>query len=157
MQETLLKRFSILARGKETPPANAIEMAVDLHAILVIGSSGYQKCIRYLWKGWLVQDDSQPANFVPMRHKANTEYWVHFNPDRMRAPRYQNALQIAISFVFLALYTVAINTINKSGELDIIESVLYIFTAGFIFDEITKLWKDRSTLAYFDPTSNSVH
>lgn len=57
LQELLLKRYSILVHGEETEPANAIERAVDLHALRVIGSSGYQKCISYLWKGWLVQDD----------------------------------------------------------------------------------------------------
>lgn len=59
----------------------------------------------------------------------------------MRAPRYQNALQIFISVFYLALYTVAINTINSSGDLDIVEGILYLMTAGFIFDEIGKFWK----------------
>ena len=44
----------------------------------------------------------------------------------MRAPPYQNALEIVISIAFLALYTVAIKTINQSGELDAIESFLYV-------------------------------
>lgn len=46
MQESLLKRYSIVINKQETKPANAIERAVDLHALRVIGSSGYQKCIR---------------------------------------------------------------------------------------------------------------
>ena len=59
----------------------------------------------------------------------------------MRVPQYQNALQIIISLVFLALYTGAINTINPSGDLDVVEALLYLFTLGFIFDEAVKFWK----------------
>ena len=59
----------------------------------------------------------------------------------MRAPVYQNAMQIFFSLLFLALYTVAINTINRSGDLDTVEGVLYVMTAGFVFDEASKLWK----------------
>ena len=141
MQETLLKRFSTISRGQPTKPSNVIERAVDLHALEVTGSSGYQKCIDYLWRGWLVQDDLDPSQFIPFKRKASTNYWDHFDPDRMRTPRYQNALQISISVLYLILYTIAINTINDKGDLDLVESILYIFTAGFIFDEVAKIWK----------------
>lgn len=141
MEHILLKRYSIFVDGEATAPANVIERAVDLHALTVIGSSGYQKCIQHLWKGWLVQDDEDPSRFVHYDQRVNTSYWAHFDPDRMRVPRYQNALQIAISVIFLALYTGAINTINPSGDLDIVEVLLYIFTLGFICDETSKLWK----------------
>ncbi len=141
LQDLLLKRYSILINGEETEPANAIERAVDLHALRVIGSSGYQKCITYLWRGWLVQDDQYPSNFIAWEGKVNTNFWNHFDPDRMRAPRYQNALQIFISVFYLALYTAAINTINSTGDLDVVEGILYLMTAGFIFDEIGKFWK----------------
>lgn len=141
MEHVLLKRYAIFVDGEPTVPANAIERAVDLHALTVIGSSGYQKCIHHLWKGWLVQDDEDPSRFVHYENKTNTSYWSHFDPDRMRVPRYQNALQIAISVIFLGLYTGAINTINPSGDLDVVEVLLYIFTLGFICDETAKLWK----------------
>jgi hypothetical protein len=118
-----------------------IERAVDLHALRVTGSSGYQKCVNYLWRGWLVQDDTDPRNFVDYKKKDNTSYWAHIDPDRMRAPVYQNATQVIFSVIYLALYTGAINTVNPTGDLDIIEIMLYVFSAGFIFDEISKLWK----------------
>lgn len=141
LQDLLLKRYSILINGEETEPANAVERAVDLHALRVIGSSGYQKCIIYLWKGWLIQDDQYPSNFIAWDKKANTNYWKHFDPDRMRVPLYQNAVQIFFSIFYLALYTGAINTINSTGDLDVVEGVLYLMTAGFIFDEVAKFWK----------------
>lgn len=42
MHSVLLKRYSIISDGEATPPVNVIEKAVDLHALRVIGSSGYQ-------------------------------------------------------------------------------------------------------------------
>ncbi|KAH6333474.1 hypothetical protein HBI37_168860 [Parastagonospora nodorum] len=140
-EEVLLKRYSTLVDGEPTPPANAIEKAVDLHAVTVIGSSGYQKCINYLWRGWVVQDDEDPSRFVHFENKTNTSYWAHLDPDRMRVPRYQNWVQIAFSFIYLGLYTGAINTINPTGDLDIVEGLLYIFTVGFVCDEANKFWK----------------
>ena len=141
LEELLLKRYSILIDGQETEPANVIERAVDLHCLRVIGSSGYQKCISYLWRGWLVQDDEDASRFVPYEHKANTRYATHLDPDRMRTPLYQNAVQVFFSVLYLVLYTIAINTINNSGDLDVVEGVLYLMTAGFLFDEVSKLYK----------------
>ncbi len=68
-------------------------------------------------------------------------YWSHFDPDRMRVPLYQNSLQIFFSVIYVAFYTTAINTINPSGDLDVVEGLLYVFTFGFLCDEISKFWK----------------
>ncbi|KAL2852638.1 hypothetical protein BJX68DRAFT_56149 [Aspergillus pseudodeflectus] len=144
----LLKRHSIFVEGEESDPANVIERAVDLHALRIIGSSGYQKCIKYLWNGWLCQQQGNPTNFVPYLERDSTSFRVHFHPDRMRAPIYQNACQILFSLVYLALYTEVINTVNPTGDLDIVEGILYIVTLGFICDEVTKLWKIGTN--YFD-------
>ena len=127
--------------GEDTEPANAVERAVDLHALRVIGSSGYQKCIAWLWRGWLIQDENDPGRFRDYKEKNRVDYWAHFDPDRMRTPQYQNALQISVSVIYLVLYTIAINTINNAGDLDVIEGILYLFTASFIFDEASKFWK----------------
>jgi cation-transporting ATPase 13A1 len=59
----------------------------------------------------------------------------------MRAPVYQNATQIIFSLIYLGLYTGAINTVNPTGDLDLTEVFLYIFTFGFLCDEFSKLWK----------------
>ncbi|PYH97381.1 potassium ion channel Yvc1 [Aspergillus ellipticus CBS 707.79] len=139
--QVLLKRYSIFIDGEETMPANVIERAVDLHALMVIGSSGYQKCIRYLWNGWFCQEEGNPTNFVPYQERDNTSFAVHFHPDRMRAPLYQNICQIFFSLVFLGIYTQVINTVNPTGDLDVMEGILYVMTLAFICDEVTKLWK----------------
>lgn len=141
LKEVLLRRYSVLRGGEETAPTNVVERAVDLHALTVIGSSGYQKCIKYLWRGWIVQDDKDAGNFIFYKERDNTNYWAHFNPDRMRAPIYQNAVHISISFIYLALYTGAVNTVNEDGDIDIVEGILYLMTAGFICDEAAKFWK----------------
>ncbi|KAB5523822.1 cation channel-like protein [Coniochaeta sp. 2T2.1] len=141
LHAVLLKRYSIMIGGRATPPSNVIEKAVDMHALRVIASSGYQKCIKYLWRGWLVQDENDPASFVDYKGKDDISYFAHLDPDRMRAPRYQNAAQMMFSLIYLGLYTVAINTVNPGGDIDVIEALLYIFTLGFIFDEATKFWK----------------
>ncbi|KZZ91583.1 Polycystin cation channel, PKD1/PKD2 [Ascosphaera apis ARSEF 7405] len=141
MLEILLKRYSTFANGEETVPINALESAVDLHALHTIGSCGYQKCVKYLWHGWICQDDLDPSNFIEYEERVNPSYWVHFDPDRLRVPIYQNAVQISLSAIYLALYTGVINTVNPTGDLDFVEGVLYVMTLGYICDELSKLWK----------------
>jgi hypothetical protein len=146
-----LKRYSIIIDNEVTHPANVIERAVDLHALRVTGSSGYQKCVSYLWRGWLVQDDMDANRFVDYKKKDNINYWTHVHPDRMRAPVYQNATQIIVSLVYLALYTGAINTVNSTGDLDVVEIILYMFTFGFLCDEFSKVWKvGRNYLGFWN-------
>ncbi|RMZ79507.1 hypothetical protein DV737_g3367, partial [Chaetothyriales sp. CBS 132003] len=141
LHDVLLARYSVLRNGEETEPANAVERAVDLHALHVIGSSGYQKCIKYLWKGWVEQDDENVGRFIAYHDRDNTNYWDHLNPDRMRTPLYQSFVTISVSIIYLALYTAAVNTINEDGDLDFVEGILYLMTFSFICDEFTKFWK----------------
>ncbi|KAJ8125006.1 hypothetical protein O1611_g8634 [Lasiodiplodia mahajangana] len=158
MHSVLLKRYSTIIDGEPTPPVNVIEKAVDLHALRVIGSSGYQKCLSYLWKGWLVQDEDDPASFVEYKERDNVSFLPHLDPDRMRAPMYQNAFLLFISFIYLALYTGAINTINPTGDLDFVEILLYIFTIGFIFDELTKFYKaGYHILGFWNAFNNTLY
>ncbi|KAF3160919.1 hypothetical protein TWF788_002828 [Orbilia oligospora] len=140
-QELLVKRFSHLQNSERTDPMSAVERAVDLHALDIIGSSGYQKCIKYLWNGWIIQDELDPTQFVFYDKLTSVNYWNHVHPDRLKAPAYQNAFQMLVSFIYLALYTAAINTVNPDGDIDIVEGILYVFTVGFIFDEFSKFWK----------------
>lgn len=141
MHSMLLKRYAILRNGKETHPSSALERAVDLHATAIISSSGYQKCISYLYKGWIIQDPDDPSSFTNYKAVANTKYWAHYDHERMRAPVYQNAFQILVSFLYLALYSIAINTVNPGGDIDFVEGLFMAFTFGFILDEAVKIWK----------------
>ncbi|KAJ5574068.1 Cation transporting ATPase [Penicillium hispanicum] len=141
LKDILLKRYSIFSEGVETDPANVIERSVDMNALRIISSAGYQKCIQYLWRGWICQEEGNPTNFVEYNQKDNTDYWAHFHPDRMRTPLYQNICQIVFSLFYLALYTAVINTVNPTGDLDIAECILYGMTLAFICDEAVKFWK----------------
>lgn len=141
LHDVLLRRFSFISDNVRTPPVNVIEKAVDLHAVHVIASSGYQKCVSYLWRGWLAQDEDDPSVFVDYKDKDNCSFISHLDPDRMRAPRYQNAAQMLISIIYLGLYTSAINSINPTGVLDGAEVAMYLFTLGFICDEVMKFYK----------------
>ncbi|KAI1813281.1 hypothetical protein GGS20DRAFT_577688 [Poronia punctata] len=156
LHSVLLKRYAIVVDGESSPPVNVIEQAVDLHALMVIGSSGYQKCLAYLWRGWLIQDEDDPASFIDYKDRDNMSFWIHLDPDRMRAPIYQNAFQLLISIIYLALYTGAINTINPTGDLDFVEVLLYFFTFGFIFDELTKFYKAGYHILGFWNAFNSI-
>lgn len=158
MQEVLLKRYSVLRKGDETQPSNVIERAVDLHCLTVIGSSGYQKCIKYLWRGWIHQNDKDAANYCFYEERDNTSFWAHLDPDRMRAPAYQNVVQISISLIYLGLYTGAVNTINEDGDLDVVEGLLYVMTFGFICDEIAKFWKiGRYYFGFWNAFNNCLY
>ncbi|KAJ6785836.1 hypothetical protein PWT90_09168 [Aphanocladium album] len=141
MHAILLRRYSFIVNGIPTTPVNVIEKAVDLHSVRVIGSAGYQKCINYLWSGWLIQDENDASVFVDYKNKDNPNFFVHMDPDRMRAPRYQNAAQLLFSLIYLALYTAAINSVNAGGVFDGAEVALYVFTLGFICDEFIKFYK----------------
>ncbi|KAI5288906.1 hypothetical protein KEM52_000990, partial [Ascosphaera acerosa] len=156
MLEMLLRRYSMFADGAETEPLNALENAVDLHALHTIGSAGYQKCIKYLWHGWICQDDLDPATFIEYEARADPHYWAHLDPDRLRVPVYQNAVQISLSALYLALYTAVINTVNPTGDLDFVEGVLYVMTLGYICDELAKLWKVGRTYFGFWNVFNST-
>ncbi|KAI1824071.1 hypothetical protein F4861DRAFT_280402 [Xylaria intraflava] len=158
MNEILLKRYSVLLNGTPTVPLNAVEKAVDLHALRVIGSSGYQKCLSYLWRGWLVQADDDPASFADYKDRDNESLWAHLDPARMRAPRYQNACLLLISACYLALYTAAINTVNPTGDLDAVEILLYVFTFGFLFDEVAKVYKaGYHILGFWNAFNNTLY
>ncbi|KAK3991048.1 hypothetical protein QBC44DRAFT_57548 [Cladorrhinum sp. PSN332] len=156
LHSVLLKRYSIIIDGHQTPPCNVVEKAVDLHALRVIGSSGYQKCINFLWRGWLVQDEDDPATFVDYKGRDDTSYIAHLDPDRMRAPMYQNVTQMLISFSYLALYTFAMNTVNPEVDIDVVEGFLYVFTLGFICDELSKTWKVGYQILSFWHAFNSI-
>jgi hypothetical protein len=141
LHSVLLRRYAIVIDGKPGSATNVIEKAVDLHALRVICSAGYQKCISYLWKGWLIQDENDPSKFVDYKQKDDHRYSVHLDPDRMRAPMYQNTAQLLLSIIYLVLFTIAINSVNPRGELDGAEIALYVFTVGYILDEVVKYWK----------------
>lgn len=139
-RDVLCQRYSITLHGEDTKPANALEVAVDLHATTIIATAGYQRCRTWLWRGWIVQSGTDPDNYVFYTHAANTDFKTHFHPDRIKTPQYQNLILLVFSFIYLILYTLTINTLQRSGDFDWSEGLFFAFTLGFIVDEAVKLY-----------------
>ncbi|ANB14498.1 Yvc1p [Sugiyamaella lignohabitans] len=138
-RDMLCQRYSITVHGSDSAPANALELAADLHSTVVIGSSGYQRCMKWLWRGWMVQSDQTPTEYDFYAKVNDPRFWSHFDPDRIKTPKYQNYIQLLVSLIYLAFYSYAVNNANPSASLIASELWLYLFTFGFILDEINKL------------------
>ncbi|GMM56705.1 Yvc1 protein [Maudiozyma humilis] len=138
----LLRRYSIYELDDESEAANVVELATDLHFTAVVSTGGYQRCLRWLWIGWITQCPGDPNQYIIDRVVASTEIWDHFTPGRIRTPAYQNVLNIVFSLVFLLLYTIVVNG-NDTGHVEPLnkwEYVFYIFTYGNVLDELIKFY-----------------
>lgn len=137
----LCHRFSICVNDKDTTPLNVMELAVDMHSTTIIGSSGYQRCIKWLWRGWIIQSDKDPYSYELYREAASQKIGCHFKPARIKTPYYQNILEIVFSIIYLLLFTIVLNTHQLPTEtIDGFEIVFYLFTVGLVVDELTKFY-----------------
>lgn len=137
----LTHRYSVFVNGTETNPLNVMEMAVDMHSTNVIGSSGYQRCIKWLWRGWIIQSQSDPYSYELYRETASHKISCHFKPARVKTPLYQNILEIIFSLIYLLLFTIILNSHElPATAIDFFEVVFYLFTLGMIIDEAIKFY-----------------
>lgn len=137
----LCHRYTIALNGEDAHPVSALELAVDMHLTIVMGSSGYQRCIRWLWRGWIVQSSVDPHSYVMFKGVNSLSIRNHFDPARVRTPFYQNILEVCFSLIYLVLYTVIINTNQvATTPLSGFEVTFYLFTVGLILDELVKLY-----------------
>lgn len=137
----LCHRYTIHLNEVESDPVSALELAVDMHSTIVIGSSGYQRCIKWLWRGWIIQSTSDPHSYVLYRGVASHSVRTHFDPARIKTPYYQSILEVVVSIIYLILYTIILNG-HPVGvtAIDGFEVLFYLFTLGSIVDEIIKLY-----------------
>lgn len=135
----LCHRYSITLNDEDSDPENALELAVDTHS-MIISTAGYQRCIKWLWIGWIVQSKNDPSEYVLYNDKADTNYFSHFNPDRIQTPLYQNVLEICVALLYLLIYTLVANIDADSDTLNLFETALYFFTLGFALDEFQKFY-----------------
>ncbi|ODV96026.1 hypothetical protein PACTADRAFT_49446 [Pachysolen tannophilus NRRL Y-2460] len=152
----LCQRYSINSNNKDLPPKNALEAAVDMHSTIVISSSGYQRCIKWLWRGYIIQSSSHPSKYIMYNASGNANFSVHFNPDRIKTPFYQNTLEIIFSLIYLFLYTIIINIDTENRILNFFEVSFYILTFGYVFDEIGKLYLVGKNYATFWNVFNDI-
>ncbi|KAH3680484.1 hypothetical protein WICMUC_000271 [Wickerhamomyces mucosus] len=147
----LTHRFVVNLNTIDSEPANALELAVDMHSTTIIGSSGYQRCVKWLWNGLIVQSAKNPSCYVFYKDVAKNSLLTHFNPNRIKTPLYQNYLEIFFSVVYLLLYTIYINQ-NEKGVVPLIlpEIGYYLFTFSYIYDETVKLYHIGINNSYFN-------
>lgn len=137
----LCHRYSICLGGVDSTPVSALELAVDMHSTMVIGSSGYQRCIKWLWRGWIVQSSTDPHSYVMYKDVASSSITAHFDPDRIKTPYYQNILEIFFNLVYLALFTIILNEPRAEVTIPgVFEIVFYLFTLGAVVDEFIKFY-----------------
>lgn len=142
LMQMLCRRYVISENDHDCDPTSALELAVDMHATTVIGASGYQRCLKWIWRGWIVQNIADPTTYVLCNSIPSLEFKRHFHPDRLKTPMYQNILQIWFSLIFLVLYTIVVNSKNSETvlPLDIYEWIFYFFTLGYMLDEVFKFY-----------------
>ena len=140
--QLLLRRYVINENEVDSVPTSALELAMDMHCTIVIGSSGYQRCLKWLWRGWIVQNKYDPETFTLCSIVPRCELRKHFTPDRLRAPVYQNLLQIIFSLFYLMFYTIVVNQKDSVNvePIGFWESWFYVFTLGHIIDEVVKCY-----------------
>lgn len=137
----LCHRYLMHVCGEDIHPVSALELAVDMHSTIVIGSAGYQRCIKWLWRGWIVQSSGDPHLYVLYDGVASGRFRTHFNPERIKTPAYQNMLEVFFSIGYLALFSYILNTHPvETIPVDITEGIFYTFTLGSVLDEIIKLY-----------------
>ncbi|CCH44473.1 Calcium channel YVC1 [Wickerhamomyces ciferrii] len=139
--QMLCRRYVVNLNTVDSEPSNALELAVDMHSTIIIGSSGYQRCMKWLWRGWIVQSAKDPQSYVVYRDVGKTSFYTHFDPERIKTPFYQYSLEIFFSLIYLILYTIVVNqSERKATPIDFFEGAYYFFTFAYVFDELTKLY-----------------
>lgn len=137
----LCHRYLMKVGGEDCDPVSALELAVDMHLTIVIGCSGYQRCVKWLWRGWIMQSSTDPHSYVLYKGVASQSIRTHFDPDRIKTPAYQNKIEIAFSVLYLIFFTIILNTHEIiTTDIDVFEGLFYAFTLGSIIDELTKLY-----------------
>ncbi|KAK6464725.1 vacuolar cation channel [Scheffersomyces coipomensis] len=137
----LTHRYSINLNGIDATPVSALELAVDMHSTTVIGAAGYQRCIKWLWRGWIIQSSTDPHAYVMYKGAASHLIRTHFDPERVKTPLYQNILEILVSIGYLILFTIILNGHqNTTDHFDIPEVLFFLVTLGSVLDELVKFY-----------------
>ncbi|GAA6008524.1 hypothetical protein JCM11491_004508 [Sporobolomyces phaffii] len=139
----LSARFTVIeSDGDESLPLSALECALDQHAIFFLSSNEAQRCVFALWKGLLVQnsDENGAIEYQLYKHADTTSgFFACYNADRIGVPRYQFYFRIWLWLVFIAAYTVAIQTPDRGFGIE--DVVLYVQLLGYIVEDLVKIYK----------------
>ena len=135
---------------------SAVELAIDIHAIRVIATNNYQRCIKAIWRGYytIQYDDEGRLAFGQYQHLLSPHFIDHFDPQRMKGtlsllmlipvPLYQNLHNLWFTLLFIALYTIMINKSDANDIMGPVEWCLFILSLGFFFDGVVKMFRPRN-------------
>ncbi|GAA5881654.1 hypothetical protein JCM16303_005529 [Sporobolomyces ruberrimus] len=139
----LSARFTVIeSDGDESLPLSALECALDQHAIFFLSSNEAQRCVFALWKGLLVQraDENGNIEYTLYKHaEPRGGFLACYNADRIGVPRYQFYFRIWLWLVFIAAYTVAIQTPDRGFGIE--DVVLYVQLLGYVVEDLVKIYK----------------
>lgn len=136
----LCHRYSINLNDSDTDPANVLELAIDMNVFCVITTSEFQRCIKWLWRGWIIQSKLDQSEYVLYKNTGDVKFWDHFNPDRIQTPLYQNFLEILFAITYLGLFTIIVNADVDDNFIGLFEILFLLFTVGFTIDEFVKFY-----------------
>ncbi|KAG8881203.1 hypothetical protein FRB97_009772 [Tulasnella sp. 331] len=138
--------------GDESSFASALETAIDQHCTIFLSSSEAQKVIESIWMGDWVQHNGEQRRIAYIQYKpCRKNIWDWLDPSRLGVPRYQNWMRILIWFLFLFVYSQAVQqplemTLDPRHSFDVWEYLLYGMALAFAFEDMDKIW---ATLRFF--------
>ena len=135
---------------------SAVELAIDIHAIRVIATNNFQRCIKAIWGGYYTiqyHDDGRLA-FGQYQYLLSQRFIDHFDPQRMKGtlslpvlipvPLYQNLHNLVFTLLFIALYTIMVNKPDANDIMGPVEWCLFVLSLGFFFDGAVKMFLPRN-------------
>ncbi|EJD53958.1 calcium activated cation channel [Auricularia subglabra TFB-10046 SS5] len=138
--------------GDLSGPSSALESAIDQHCTIFLSSSEAQHVINALWQGdWVqINNENGDIDYIPYREIQSSHYLGRLDPSRMAVPRYQNLFRIAVWFIFLGVYSQAVQQpvegFDPTHNFDIWEGLLYSMALAFSIEEMHRVYV---TLRYF--------
>lgn len=123
---------------------NALEIAAVADAKRFLGQNVVQKIITGIWNGDIIFWDHLSVNTIKKPRFYNHAVADPFS--RLRVPKYLKSFEVVFFGSFLCLYY-AVLVERNPYQISTIETLLYIWFAAFIYDELSE-WIDAGSIFY---------